>query len=160
MIMERVLFSASTLGFYAIDYPTDLLPSDVVEIDGNLWRQLLDGQLSGKIISADTAGHPILIVPPAPTPAQAWECFSVAIQTRLDAFAMSRGYDSGATCASYKGDPNPQWDSEANSYIAKRSQTWTKFYAIQDAVKSGTIEMPKLDELLLELPVLSWDDNV
>lgn len=159
MIMDRVFFSASTLGFYAIDYPAAKLPSDVVLVDGNLWRQILSGQCAGKIIAADEHGAPILIDPPAPTPEQTWQGYSAAIQARLDSFALERGYDSGALCASYKGDPVGKWDNEATQYIAKRSQTWTKFYSVLDDVTAGKRPMPTLDDLLLELPVLTWDAN-
>ena len=99
------------------------------------------------------------IAPYAPSPEEVWSGFAAKIQSRLDAFALTRGYDSGALCASYKGDPDPKWDGEATCYIAKRSQTWKKFYSIQDAVSAGTREMPTLDDLLLELPVLTWDAN-
>lgn len=154
-----MLYSKSTNGFYDRAIHGNNVPPDVVEITDAEHAALLSGQAAGKIITADATGRPTLIDPPPPTPEHLWARYSVAMQYRLDAFALTRGYDSGALCASYKGDPDPKWDSEATCYISKRSQTWKKFYSIQDAVSAGTREMPTLDDLLLELPVLTWDTN-
>ena len=159
MIMDRVFFSAATLGFYAPDYPAAKLPSDVVLVDGNLWRQILSGQCAGKIIAADEHGAPILIDPPAPTLEQTLQIYTAKIQARLDSFVQSRSYDSGVSCASYAASTNATFKSEANRFIELRDQTWDKCYAVMDDVTAGKRPMPTFDDLLLELPVLTWDSN-
>ena len=53
-------YSASRNGFFPtdIDYPD--LPSDLVSITDELWRQLLDGQSQGGRIAPDENGYPAL----------------------------------------------------------------------------------------------------
>lgn len=155
MIIDRVFFSAKTLGFYAIDYPDDRLPSDAVEIAGELWSQLLAGQAAGKIITTDANGRPTLIDPPKPTPDQTLQSYTAAIQGRLDAFAQSRGYDSGVSCASYAVSTNATFKAEAGRFIELRDQTWAKCYAITAEVKAGS-SMPTLEQIIAELPPLEW----
>lgn len=57
-------FSASTGGFYD-DKIHRALPADAVPISDQRHLELLEGQSSGKIISADASGAPRLLNPPA-----------------------------------------------------------------------------------------------
>jgi hypothetical protein len=55
-----MFYSKETSGFYHIDIHATM-PSDVVEISNDRHRELLDGQSSGKTISVDDNGFPILL---------------------------------------------------------------------------------------------------
>jgi hypothetical protein len=55
-------FSKSTNGFYNSEINT-AIPDDSIEITVEEHKNLLDGQSSGKQITADAAGNPILIDP-------------------------------------------------------------------------------------------------
>ena len=83
--------------------------------------------------------------------------FTNAIQQRLDAFAQTRGYDGIMSACSYFGSANPRFKAEADTAIALRDATWEQCYAILDAVLAGERDVPTLDEIVAELPVLTWD---
>ena len=52
-------FSKSTNGFYDNNI-NSVIPSDAVEITDDFHLELLNGQSSGKIISSDENGYPVL----------------------------------------------------------------------------------------------------
>jgi hypothetical protein len=55
-----MLYSKSTNGFYIKEIHGENIPSDSIEIDDDLYQELIDGQSNGKIISTDKKGYPIL----------------------------------------------------------------------------------------------------
>lgn len=61
-------FIANPIGF--LDSSINVIPKTAVEITDDKHKELLNGQSTGKIISADAEGYPILIDPPAPTAEQ------------------------------------------------------------------------------------------
>lgn len=156
--MEKVYYSPSTNGFYVQSINGSRIPTDVVEVTPDQYVALMEGQSVGQQIIAD-AGVPRLTAP-ASSLDSVLAGYEAAIEARLDQFARSRGYRHGDRLASYKGSQNATWSAEAGRFIELRDQTWAKCYAIIAEVKAGKRSMPTLDELLLELPVLSWDDNV
>jgi hypothetical protein len=50
----------------------------------------------------------------------------------------------------------PKFKAEGQYAVEARDATWAKCYEVLAAVEAGTRPMPTLDELLAELPVLSW----
>lgn len=62
-----MFYAKSTGGFYDSAIHGENMPADAVEISDAHHRALLDGQANGKIISADSAGRPVLSNKPAPT---------------------------------------------------------------------------------------------
>jgi hypothetical protein len=60
-------YSKSTGGFYDTAIHGDNIPADAVEITDEQHAALLEGQSSGKCITADAKGFPVLTDPPAPT---------------------------------------------------------------------------------------------
>lgn len=65
--MNVYFYSASTGGFYIPEVHGDDMPEDAVEITAKQHADLLSGQSSGKIITSDTNGIPVLIDPPPMT---------------------------------------------------------------------------------------------
>lgn len=59
-------YSTASNGFYDSDIHPEL-PDDAIEITTDEHQSLLNGQSSRKVISADSAGKPILTDPPEPT---------------------------------------------------------------------------------------------
>ncbi|MDK1929354.1 MULTISPECIES: tail fiber assembly protein [Enterobacteriaceae] len=57
-------FSKITNGFYSEEINGEAMPSDVVQISDKQWIDLLEGQILGKVISADHTGNPVLTNPP------------------------------------------------------------------------------------------------
>ena len=84
------------------------------------------------------------------------EAFTAAIQAHLDNFAQTRNYDGILSAATYATDVNPKFKAEGQYAVEARSATWAKAYAILDEVMSGQRPMPSLEEVLAELPTLSW----
>ena len=62
-----MFYAKSTGGFYTPEIHGDKIPSDAVEITEAQHAELLAGHSTGKVISVDADGNPILIDPPAPT---------------------------------------------------------------------------------------------
>ncbi|MDL2266754.1 hypothetical protein LJC46_02045 [Desulfovibrio sp. OttesenSCG-928-G15] len=85
--------------------------------------------------------------------------FTAAIQARLDTFAQGRNYDSALACATYATSTNPRFAAEGQYMVEARDATWATGYEILDAVISGARAMPTIDDVLAELPPLSWPDD-
>jgi hypothetical protein len=96
--------------------------------------------------------------PPAPTPstAEVIAGYVAAIQKRLDDFARTRNYDGILSAATYTTSTVPKFSAEGQYAVEARDATWAKCYEILVAVEGGTRPMPTLEELIAELPVLTW----
>lgn len=64
-----MLYSAQTGGFYHPSIHSNNIPADAVKITEAEHQALLIGQSSGKLITADATGRPILQDPPPAPPA-------------------------------------------------------------------------------------------
>ena len=78
-----MFYSKETGGFYSTAVHGSNMPADVVEITDTLYRDLLDGQASGKRIAGDASGAPVLLDLPAPNHA-------LVITSQID--ALERQY--------------------------------------------------------------------
>ena len=78
------------------------------------------------------------------------------IQKRLDDFARTRNYDGILSAATYATSTVPKFKAEGQYAVEARDATWAKCYEILAAVEGGTRPMPTLEELIAELPVLTW----
>ena len=84
-----------------------------------------------------------------------------AVQSALDNFAKTRGYDGIMSACSYSNSTDAQFKLEADYCIQLRDTTWRMGYAILAEVKAGTRPIPSIEELISELPVGSakWPDE-
>ena len=84
-----------------------------------------------------------------------------AVQSALDNFAKTRGYDGIMSACSYSNSTDAQFKLEADYCIQLRDTTWRMGYAILADVKAGTRPIPSVGELIAELPVGSakWPDE-
>ena len=84
-----------------------------------------------------------------------------AVQSALDNFAKTRGYDGIMSACSYSNSTDAQFKLEADYCIQLRDTTWRMGYAILAEVKAGTRLIPSVEELIAELPVGSakWPDE-
>lgn len=149
-------YAKSTNGFYDEAIHGNNIPADAVEITTEEHQVLLEGQSQGKIISADKNGKPVLKDPPPPTPEQIIAQYDAAVQQRLDDFAKTRNYTNIMSAATYATSTVPKFKAEGQYAVEARDATWAKCYEVLAAVETGTRPMPTLDELLAELPVLTW----
>lgn len=151
-----MFYSKQTGGFYDSAIHGDNIPADSVEITVEEHQVLLEGQSQGKIISADKNGKPVLKDPPPPTPEQIVAQYTAGVQQHLDSFARTRNYDGILSAATYATSAVPKFKAEGQYAVEARDATWAKCYEVLAAVEAGSRPMPTLDELLAELPVLTW----
>lgn len=151
-----MFYSRSTGGFYTHGIHGAKIPADAVEITEDEHAALLDGQSHGKLIQADANGRPVLVDPPPPTPEQIIAQYTDGVQQHLDTFARTRNYDGILSASTYATSQVPKFKTEGQYAVEARDATWAKCYEILAAVEAGSRPMPTLDELLAELPVLTW----
>lgn len=151
-----MFYAKSTNGFYDEAIHGDNIPADAVEITAEEHAALLEGQVQGKLIQTDTNGRPVLVDPPPPTPEQIIARYTDGVQKHLDTFARTRNYDGILSAATYATSQVPKFKTEGQYAVEARDATWTKCYEILAAVEAGTRPVPTMDELLAELPVLTW----
>ena len=151
-----MLYSEETNGFYSREIHGDNIPADAVEITTEQHHELIDGQSHGKLIQADANGRPVLVDPPPPTPEQIIAQYTDGVQWHLDNFAHTRNYDGILSAATYATSQVPKFKVEGQYAVEVRDATWAKCYEVLDAVQSGQRPMPTIEELIAELPVLTW----
>jgi hypothetical protein len=138
VVKMKILFSQSTKGFYHGEtFPADKLPEDVVEITPEKHEELLNGQTQGKMISSDKKGNPILVDFPSPDLDKTLFLINKAIQSCIDDFAKSWGYDDLVSAASYLSSTNKQYAEEAAVLIAWRDSVWDWAIPNFSKVKAG-----------------------
>ena len=81
--------------------------------------------------------------------------FSQAVQGLLDEKAQEKGYDNILSACSYAGYVNT-FQSEAMVFANWRSACWSHCYQVLADVKAGNRIAPTKEELLAELPTLSF----
>jgi len=115
-----------------------------------------DGSTSYRAIASATdllPGETYAQDPPAPTLADAAAALSGAVQAWLDATAQANGYDSLASCISYRGSSVAQWDADASVALAWRDAVWVAaFQWQQDALANPPATFPDASEVIASLP--------
>lgn len=82
--------------------------------------------------------------------------FAQSVQQHLDDFARTLGYDGIMSACTYATSTVPKFKAEGQYAVEARDATWAKCYEVLAAVEAGSRPMPTLEELLTELPVLTW----
>jgi len=78
---------------------------------------------------------------------------SVAIQAWLDATAQGNGYDTIASCISYKDSSISQWAADATAAIAWRDAVWLACFQWQQIAASNPPAIfPTSAEVIAQLP--------
>jgi hypothetical protein len=97
-----------------------------------------------------------------PTPelvARIQELILERVQSRLDNFARTRGYDGILSACSYIGSTNPKFKAEAEQCVQLRDATWTALYSYISELNTGTEPLPyQYEQVEAKLPRLSWND--
>lgn len=102
------------------------------------------------------------IEPLAPAEAQAAfgalvQQYQMAVQRRLDAWAATRGYSGILSACTYATSRVPRFAAEGQRAVDLRDQTWATCWQVLEAVQCGRRPLPALEELLAELPALTWE---
>ncbi|MGN6280539.1 hypothetical protein [Frateuria sp.] len=130
-----------------------LYASSIKQDGGTSWRAIASESdlLPGETFAAE---------PPAPTLADAAAALSSAVQAWLDSTAQANGYDSLASCISYRDDPVAQWAADARAAQAWRSAVWVAaFQWQQDALANPPATFPDAATVIATLPqpeVFGW----
>lgn len=82
--------------------------------------------------------------------------YSRALQNHIDDVARGKNYDNGFTCATYVNSSNPQWQAEAQTFIAWRDACWEYAYNVYNQVENGIIPAPTLESFLSDIPAFNW----
>lgn len=136
----------------------DIVPFEQTQ-EATDWVNSVEGNYYLEDYERDENGNMQLIVRqlPQPTPeeieAQLQKQMTDAVQSALDDFAETRGYDGIMSACSYSNSTDEQFKLEADYCIKLRDETWRMGYAILAEVKAGTRAIPTVEELIAELPV-------
>jgi hypothetical protein len=150
-----MFYSASTLGFYVPEVHGDSMPEDAIEITAEEHAAILEAQATGKILSSDEDGRPVLLDKPLPTTAELVVQYTAALEAHFDARAKERRYDSRITCSLRAGYPGP-FQAEGTAFAVWMDTCNALGYSIMEDVLGGERPMPTIAELIAEMPVLVW----
>jgi hypothetical protein len=152
---------ASCVGYKLIN----LSDGSIAEQWGGIWGQcpgvpnfivLPSGiQISCMKVDQEYDGYKLVAWEIEPPPLTETD-YANAIQERIEEEAKSRSYSNAVTCSSYAQSTNPKWSAEAVAFIAWRDAVWNYVFAQLTAVQSGSRPQPTVEEILLELPIMSW----
>lgn len=78
-----MFYAQSSGGFYAQEFHGDVIPPDAVELTDAQYVELIAGQRTGKQISMDAGGHPVLIEPPKATAEHVWSLIKAERDRRI-----------------------------------------------------------------------------
>ena len=78
------------------------------------------------------------------------------IQTALDAFARSGGYDSLLSLCTYATSSVPKFQIEGQYGVELRDQCWTTGYAVLAEIAAGVRDWPTDEEALAMMPEMAW----
>ena len=80
-----------------------------------------------------------------------------AVQRHMDTTVQERGYDNIFTACTYAEEPAvPEFQAEGQACREWRSRVWDYCYAVLADVESGSRAVQTEEELIAELPVLTW----
>jgi hypothetical protein len=131
------------------------------KLDNSTWGFELDGS-QDHLITPDmiplTDDEMESLMNPPKSLAQIKAEITGAIQNRLDLFARERGYDSILSACTYATSTIPVFASEGQYCVDARDNTWSAAYVILTDCLTGKRTLPSVEDVLLELPQLSWPE--
>jgi hypothetical protein len=86
------------------------------------------------------------------------QSYEAALQNLFDTTAQSKNYDSRITCALRAGYTGP-YQQEGVAFAQWMDNCYSYTYQVLQEVSSGIRPQPTVQELLAELPVLTWPTN-
>lgn len=120
------LWSPSKQGFYCREIHGDNTPFDVVSVGDEQYKSLMDHQTQGCLIRANDAGQPEAIHSDdmTMTAEAVASAFTARVQREIEGLAVSWGYDSVLSSASYAMSAIPKFKAEALALLVYRDAMW------------------------------------
>lgn len=119
-------------------------------------QTLTNGRTGYRAVASDAdllPGETFATEPPSPTMADAAAALTADVQAWLDATAGQNGYDSIASCISYRDSAVAQWAADAAAAIAWRDAVWQAcFQWQQDALANPPATFPTSAEVIAQMP--------
>ena len=102
--------------------------------------------------------EPVTIIPEPipPTEAEIIASLTAAVQAKLDSEARTHNYDGILSLCSYATSIDPVFKAEGQAGVEWRDAMWRKACQVMEEVKAGTRPVPTSEELLAELPGMTW----
>lgn len=135
-----------------VDNPDCKIPADAVEVTDAYRWELVNAQVTGKVIVANADGFPVMQDPPPPSGAELIALYEKALDRHLDHVAQASRYDNRFTFALRAGFPGPYHD-EAARFASWMDECNQAAFALLESVTAGEAELPTLDAFLASLPV-------
>ena len=129
-------YSPGSNSFYD-DQINVTIPPDSVSLLDSYYVELLNGMSSGKKLTADSNGNPILQDPPEPTLQETQDAISARIQNTIDTLAKSWGYDNIVSAISYLSSSNKQYAADATALNTWRDAVWTWAFQNFPSITAG-----------------------
>lgn len=99
----------------------------------------------------------VAIPPHVPTEEEIQKMLTDGVQSYMDTKVRERNYDNVHTCVgTYLYSPIDKFRIEAEHVKDWVSYVWEKCYEMLAEVKAGKREIPSLEEVINELPILDW----
>ena len=108
-------------------------------------------------ISQEAPKRPIVELTAEQQKAKIKKTLLKAVDDYMDKTVRERGYDNIAKCVTYAGDEDPIFNREGTAAKKWRSKVYRKCYSILAEVEAGEREIPTVEELIAELPVIEWE---
>ena len=117
----------------------------------------------GKWANVDVSeqGQPYLPQDEPKSPEEIKAALTAAVQRHLDATANAFGYDNILSAVTYADESVVQkFQEDGMKFRAWRSLVWGMCYHIMDQVERREREIPSVEQLISELPLLDMDTSV
>lgn len=82
--------------------------------------------------------------------------FISAVATYMDKAAQERRYDGILSLCTYATSTDATFAAEGQAGVDFRDTCWRHCYDVLEQVEAGTRAAPSVDELVAELPTLTW----
>lgn len=97
------------------------------------------------------------VEPTPPTEAEIQKYLTDGVQNWMDNIVQERNYDNVHTCVgTYLYSPIEKFRLEAEAVKDWVSYVWAKCYEMLAQVEAGERDIPTLEEVISELPILVW----
>lgn len=135
----------------------------ISEAEGNQPKTVLDNQTGEPLTIKQCDPIPVGYSDALTVEAQEYQlrdALTDAVQRHLDETAKQRNYANILSLCTYATSVNTKFRVEGQAGVEWRDRVWARCYQILADVEAGTRAVPTETELLAELPVFVWPDQL